>query len=50
MNRAVRKPKSITIEKKIEIINAAEDAKNKVDLAGRFDLNRETVRSATKKV
>ena len=45
MNRAVRKRKSITLEKKIEIINAAEDAKNKVDLAGRFDLNRETVRS-----
>ena len=44
MNRAVRKRKSITLEKKIEIINASEDAKNKSDLAGLFDLNRETVR------
>ena len=44
MNRAVRKRKSITLEKKIEIINASEDAENKSDLAGLFDLNRETVR------
>ena len=44
MNRAVRKRKSITLEKKIEIINSSEDAKNKSDLAGLFDLNRETVR------
>ena len=42
MNRAVRKRKSITLEKKIEIINSSEDAKNKSD--GLFDLNRETVR------
>jgi len=44
MNRAVRKRKSFTLEKKIEIINSSEDAKNKSDLAGLFDLNRETVR------
>lgn len=49
MNRAIRKRKSITLEEKIEIINASGDAKNKCDLGRRFDLNRETIRGILRK-